>query len=80
MSMCGTLDRAQNKQVKIKPPKDGRSPCLKFLQTEDQHVAISKLEETVLSALPVTLTKHGQSCRNSFTAKPGTAVLFSFVI
>lgn len=37
MSMCGPLDRAQNKQAKIKPQKDGQSPCLKFLQTEDQH-------------------------------------------
>lgn len=47
MSMCGMLDRAQNKQAKIKPQKDGQSPCLKFLQTEDQHVTISKVWEIV---------------------------------
>lgn len=35
VSICGTLDSTQNKQVKIKPQKDSQSPCLKFLQTED---------------------------------------------
>lgn len=75
MSMCGTLDRAQNKQVKIKPQSDGRSPCIKFLQTEDRHVAIRKLGETVLSLLPFALTNRGQSCVNSFVPKPGAAVL-----
>lgn len=41
------LEAAQNKQVKIKPQKDSQSPCLKFLQTEDYRVTISKVWEIV---------------------------------
>lgn len=41
------LETAQSKQVKIKPQKDSQSPCLKFLQTEDYRVTISKVWEIV---------------------------------
>ncbi|KAM3598873.1 uncharacterized protein V6R79_023733 [Siganus canaliculatus] len=46
VSICSTLDTAQNKQVKIKPQKDSQSLCLKFLQTEDYCVTISKAERS----------------------------------
>lgn len=39
------LETVQNKQVKIKPQKDSQSQCLKFLQTGDYCVTISKIWE-----------------------------------
>lgn len=39
------LETVQNKQVKIKPQKDSQSQCLKFLQTGDYCVTISKVWE-----------------------------------
>lgn len=47
VSICSALDTTQTKQVKIKPQKDSQSPCLKFLQTEDYRVTISKVWEIV---------------------------------
>lgn len=57
VSICSMLDTAQNKQVKIKPQKDSQSLRLKFLQTEDYRVTISKVWEIVSFAVYPTATQ-----------------------